>query len=349
MKPITQPGKMNCRRGAMLPMIALTLVLLTIGVVFSVDIAFMHMVRAELRTATDASARAGVETLARTQDQGQAVEAAIRVAALNSVAGVGLELNPSQVALGSVISNEAGRLEFDPGAEQITSIKVTGDRGAASSQGSVSLFFGSLLGRSTFQPTQVATASSTVRDIALILDVSGSMNRSEDGLRRIDALKTAVDVFIDEIQASSPSSAISLTSYSTNAQRVAPLTFDLNSISAEARTFNAEGRTNIFEALRFGSDSLVEDPLTRAFADKTIVLMTDGRFNVGGTPVPSAELAASRGHLIHTVTFSSEANQDIMRTVADIGNGLHLHADDGSDLAAAFREIARALSVTLIE
>jgi len=317
MKPITQPGKMNCRRGAMLPMIALTLVLLTIGVVFSVDIAFMHMVRAELRTATDASARAGVETLARTQDQGQAVEAAIRVAALNSVAGVGLELNPSQVALGSVISNEAGRLEFDPGAEQITSIKVTGDRGAASSQGSVSLFFGSLLGRSTFQPTQVATASSTVRDIALILDVSGSMNRSEDGLRRIDALKTAVDVFIDEIQASSPSSAISLTSYSTNAQRVAPLTFDLNSISAEA--------------------------------DKTIVLMTDGRFNVGGTPVPSAELAASRGHLIHTVTFSSEANQDIMRTVADIGNGLHLHADDGSDLAAAFREIARALSVTLIE
>jgi len=32
------------RAGAMLPMIALTLVLIMIGVVFSVDIAFMHMV-----------------------------------------------------------------------------------------------------------------------------------------------------------------------------------------------------------------------------------------------------------------------------------------------------------------
>ena len=340
---------MNARRGAMLPMIALTLVVLIIGVVFSVDIAFMHMVRAELRTATDASARAGAETLARTQDRGQAVEAAIRVAALNSVAGQGLALDPDQVDVGSISSGVNGKLEFESGVEPFTSVRVNGDRGATSSQGPVSLFFGNFLGRSDFQPNQTATASSSVRDIALILDISGSMKKTEGGLSRIAALRTAVGVFIDEIKASSPNSTISLTTYSTTAQRVTPLTFNLDSIKAQANTFTAQGRTNIFEALRFGSDSLFEDPLTRAYADKTIVLMTDGNFNVGGTPIPSANVAANRGHTIHTVTFSSGANQGIMRTVARIGDGMHLHADDGDDLAAAFREIARALSVTLVE
>ena len=340
---------MNCRKGAMLPLIALTLIVLIIGVVFSVDIAFMHMVRAELRTATDASARAGAEALARTQDRGQAVEAAMRVAAMNSVAGEGLQLRPDQVILGSVSTGANGKLEFDADIEPLTSVRVVGDRGASSSQGPVSLFFGNFLGQAEFQPLQVATASSSVRDIALILDISGSMNTAEDGLTRIAALRDAVGVFIDEIQESSPNSTVSLTTYSTNAQRVTPLTFNLNAIKAEAGTFTAEGRTNIAEALRFGSDSLVEDPETRAYADKTIVLMTDGRFNEGGTPILSARLAANRGHSIHTVTFSSGANQGIMRQVANIGGGLHLHADDGGDLAAAFKEIARSLSITLVE
>ena len=43
------------RMGAMLPMVAFVMIILIIGAVFSVDIAHMHMVRAELRTATDLS------------------------------------------------------------------------------------------------------------------------------------------------------------------------------------------------------------------------------------------------------------------------------------------------------
>jgi len=349
MKSLIQTRKKNCRQGAMLPMIALTLILLIIGVVFSVDIAFMHMVRAELRTATDAAARAGAETLARTQNQEEAIDSAIRVAALNSVAGQGLELRRDQVVLGSIETGPTGRLEFSSGGETLTSVRVVGDRGDTSSQGSVSLFFGNFLGVSEFRPQQVATASSSVRDIALILDISGSMNTTENGISRIAALRDAVGVFIDEIEDSSPNSTISLTTYSTTAQRVTPLPFDLDAIKAEAGTFVAQGRTNIAQALRFGSDSLVEDPLTRNFADKTIILMTDGRYNEGGNPIPSANIAVDRGHSVHTVTFSSGANQGIMQAVANVGGGIHLHADDGGDLAAAFKEIARSLSVTLVE
>lgn len=344
----------------MLPMIAITLVILIIGVVFSIDIAYMHMVRAELRTATDAAARAGAETLARTQDPQEAIQAALQVAELNTVAGQGLELGRDQIELGAVSSDAVGgRLEFDPAGEPLTSVRVIGDRGVGSPQGSVSLFFGQFLGQTDFQPNQVATASSSVRDIALVLDISGSMRKDERGVdtgkqpsslpTRLDGLQNAVAVFIDEIQASSPNTTLSLTTYSNEATRVTPLTMDLDSIKTDVAAFEARGRTNIFEGLRAGSDSLLQDPLTRIYADKTIVLMTDGNFNVGGTPIPSANVAAGRGHEIHTVTFTSGADQRIMRQVADIGSGIHLHADDAADLAEAFREIARALSVTLVE
>ena len=342
-------SKKQQRAGAMLPMIAVALVIIMIGVVFSIDIAFMHMVRAELRTATDAAARAGAETLARTQDESQAIDAAIQVAAMNRVSGSGLELARDQVVLGSVTQTGAGKLEFVAGQLPFTSVRVLGDRGAFSPQGAVPLFFGQFLGRSEFQPNQVATASSSVRDIALVLDRSGSMNSVEGGTSRIDALKQAVGVFLAEIQSSSPNSTVSLTTYSTDSTRDFALTNDFGDIQNEVNNLNAQGWTNIFTGLRQGSDSLVQDDLSRAYADKTIILMTDGNFNVGGTPIPSANVAVDRGHTIHTITFSSGANQEIMRQCAEIGNGIHLHADDAGDLSEAFREIARSLSVTLVE
>ena len=69
----------------MLPMVAVVMIILIVGAVFSVDIAHMHMVRAELRTATDAAARAGAEAIARTQDPNAAIDAALNVAQQNIV------------------------------------------------------------------------------------------------------------------------------------------------------------------------------------------------------------------------------------------------------------------------
>lgn len=336
------------RRGAMLPMIAVSLVIIIIGVVLSIDVAYMHMVRAELRTATDASARAGAETLARTQDPNAAIDSAVQVASLNLVSGEGLALRRDQVEIGSVESSN-GKLNFSPNTQPFTAVRVVGDRGDGSPQGPVTLFFGGLLGQSDFEPTQVATASASVRDIALVLDISGSMNSVENGISRLDALKQAVATFIDEIQQTSPNSTLSLTTYSFRAQRNLALTTNFGQIQQAVNNLPGRGATNIFQGLTFGSDSLVQDAQTRDFASKTIVLMTDGNFNVGGTPVPAANLASRRGHQIHTITFSSGANQQIMRTVANIGDGEHIHADDAGDLNEAFRTIARSLSVLLVE
>lgn len=339
----------NDRKGAMLVLVAVLIIILIVGAVFSVDIAYMHMVRAELRTATDAAARAGAETLARTQDSEAAITAALEAAELNIVAGQPMLLGRDDIVLGSVVEDGSGKLVFQAGATPFSSVRVNGKRVAGSRGGPVNLFFGSLLGQSEFQPVQLATASASVRDIALVLDRSGSMNAREGGTSRINALKQAVNVFLNEVETTSPNSNMSLTTYSTASTRDIALTDNFGSIRTRVGNLRASGATNIFQALRDGSNSLQTDPNRRGTAEKTIVLMTDGNFNVGGSPIPSARLAASRGHTIHTITFSSGANQAIMKQVADIGGGQHFHADDAGDLTEVFREIARTLSVLLVE
>ena len=90
----------NDRQGAMLVLIAFVMIILIVGAVFSTDVAHMHMVRAELRTATDAAARAGAEALARTQDPNVARATAVRFALENSVSGTGLQLGLDDIEIG---------------------------------------------------------------------------------------------------------------------------------------------------------------------------------------------------------------------------------------------------------
>lgn len=342
--PKTQNPRFNDRKGSMLVLVAVALVVFMVAAAFSVDIAYMYMVKAEMRTAVDAASRAGTETLTRTQDAGQATTAAIQIASQNTVAGQGLTLRASDIEIGEATLLNTGKFDFTSGGTQLNSVRVNSIRDAASSDGRVGLFFGSVFGVGDFAPRSDAISAASVRDIALVLDRSGSMQGA-----RLTALIAAVNTFIDEIESTSPNSAISLTTYATTATRDIALTEDFAPIRSAVNSMSAEGLTNIFQALQFGSDSLEFDAARRSFADRTIILMTDGNFNEGGTPVPSANAAAARNHTVHTITFSSGANQSDMLQVANIGGGRHIHADDGADLTEAFREIARTLSVVLID
>ena len=183
------------QRGAMLVMIAVTMVILFIAAAFCVDIAYMHMVRAELRTVCDASARAGAEALSRTQDEDAAIQAAIEIANRNNVAGDDFILTAADIEIGAHEIQPDGTFRFVPGGEPRNAMRVLASKTEGSPSGSVPLFFGPMFGRSTFQPQQTATACQLDRDIALVLDVSGSM--AAPG--RLSGLINAVLVFLSEL------------------------------------------------------------------------------------------------------------------------------------------------------
>lgn len=333
------------RDGAMLPYVALVVVLLFVAAAFAIDIAFIHVVRSELRTATDAAAKAAVEALGREQSTAAAIDAALRVADANTVAGVGLQLDPNNIFFGASGQNEDGTFFFNEGGTPLNAVRVIGERTSNSIQGSVGLHFAPVIGHTEFQPVQTATATRLDRDIALVLDVSGSM--STNG--RFAALQNALDVFLSELDLTSQRERISLTVYSSEDRKLVDTTENLQLIRDEFALESPDGFTAIGEGLETGVDSVLNDPEARQFALKSVIVMTDGNQNQGVDPEVVAQDAANADVVVHTVTFSEGANQTRMADVASIGGGIHLHADNDEELIEAFQTIARQLQVLLIE
>lgn len=333
------------RDGAMLPYVSVVVIVLFIAAAFAIDIASIHVVRSELRTATDAAAKAGAEALGREQSTDAAIDAALRIAEANTVSGDGLQLDPNNIVFGASGQNADGTFFFNEGGTPLNAVRVTGERTVDSPQGPVGLFFAPLFGHSEFQPVQSATATRLDRDIALVLDVSGSM--SING--RFEGLQNALDVFLSELDQTSQKERLSLTVYSTEERKVQELTPNLQLIRDAFAEESPGGFTAIGRGLETGLDSIINDIGARPFALKSVIVMTDGNQNRGTPPNVIARRAETAGAVVHAITFSEGANQELMREVADIGKGIHLHADNDEELLEAFQTIAKQLQVLLIE
>jgi len=337
------------RTGAMLPLMATVMVVLLIAAVFSIDVAYLHVCRSELRTATDAAARAAIEALGREQDQAAAFTAAVDIARQNQVAGAGLELSLNDVEFGIAVQNGQGLFQFQAGGgsarRPVNAVRVTGSRIHGSANGPVRMLFGPLFGVTDFQPVQTAIAVRSDRDIALVLDVSGSMN----SFGRIQGLRSALGIFLEELRIQRNDIRVSLTVYSTNGLKVVNLTDNLHLIEESFNPIVPFGLTAIGEGLEIGLDSLMNDPMRRSFAQRSILLMTDGIYNRGIHPMLVAPRCAQAGVEVHTVTFSQGANQSLMRQVAEATNGTHLHAVSNQQLEQVFRELAQQLKILLVE
>jgi uncharacterized protein YegL len=333
----------------MLPLIAVTMVILFVAAVLAIDVARIHVVRSELRTATDAAARAAVEALGRTESEADAIAAAIAIARLNPVAGEPLSLDPNDIEFGAAQQSPDGSFVFvdraTSGIALANSVHVLGKRTAGSPDGEVGMLFGGIFGVDTFGPIQSATATRLDRDIALVLDKSGSMDT--DG--RFDALLNGVAVFVDELKDTKPKENVSMTVYDTFPRKALDLTENLDLLNNAIAGENPGGFTGIGRGMRVGLDSILNDPNSRTLALKSMVVMTDGRQNRGINPVEVARECRNANVVVHTITFSDGANQDLMRQVADITGGTHLHATTNDQLIEAFATIARQLQVLLIE
>ena len=363
------------RRGAMMVLIAICLPLLIIMAAFAIDVAWMQLARTELRTATDAAARAGAKELSLKQSEGSARATAKTAAARNLVAGKPLVLADSDIQVGKSTQAGSGRFKFTAGSAQPNAVRVTGNRTNSSKGGAVDLLFSGVLGVDEFEPVEVATSTHLDRDICLVVDRSGSMMRGLFGSdvpggnckpphptkSRWGNLANALKEFVDELEKTPQEELCGLVSYSSNATSCgqtyriseinSELTNDYGVIRQEMQKKSdapVEGRTAISAGIDDGIKVLTSAK-SRPFALRTMVLMTDGIHNTGPEPVLSARAAALQNIVIHTVTFSVDADIRRMQDVAEATGGRHFHADDQAELVNIFKEIAATLPVMLTE
>ena len=371
-------GRMN-RRGAMMVLIAVCLPLCIIMAGFAVNVAWMQLVRTELRTSTDAAARAGAKELSLSQTTTAARTASKEAANRNLVAGSPLLLANSDIEFGNSTQPTAtSRFQFTPGGKKPNAVRVQGTRAKGSLSGPVDMMLTNVFSVRQFEPTETATSTQLDRDICLVVDRSGSMmwvlnggsvnppgssdcSRPHPTLSRWGSLAVALDVFLSELDKTKQKEIVGLVSYSSdttecgNTYRISTIDADLSSDYSPVRSKMTamsskpvKGRTAISAGIDNGINVLTGSKV-RPFAVKTMVLMTDGIHNTGPEPVLSAQVAAQNDITIHTVTFSEDADVARMKAVAAATGGLHFHADDRAELVSVFKEIAATLPVMLTE
>ena len=365
----------------MLVLIALMMVVFVAAATFSVDVAYMQLVRTQLRTATDSAGRAGGEALARMQTIEDARQAAKDMAAANFVAGKPLLLHDSDVEFGNSFPMPGGEWAFVSYTTPINSLRVNGRRTADSASGSVTFFIAPALGVNDFEPTQTATVVRFDRDICLVVDRSGSMKLDVDETgelistsdprfcqlpdpisSRWAALVLAMQGFLDVLDNTQRIEHVSLVSFASNFDSCSihntaseinqALTADSTLITAAMQGISDTafmGRTETGTGINSGVASLTDPATARPFAQKAIVVFTDGNTTGGPSPVDAAQDALQQNIVVHTITFGAGADQEQMQEVAEAGGGQHYHAPDPESLDQIFREIALTMLVVFTE
>ncbi len=368
----------GARRGSIV-ILALLLIVVSLGAAaMCIDVSYMQLVQTQLRSATDAATRAGAQGLAQGATVAEAKQMAKDAALANEVAGAGLILGDSDIVFGIAAPNAAdptGRFIFTPSASGVNAIRIQGRRTAGSASGAVPLFLGqSVFGSGPFEASKYATATVADRDIVVVVDRSGSMNGEDAGtlpaslaaeygsdptyddngngvLRRIEALKVAVREFRKVIDDLPSAEQLGLVSYHTDARIETNLSHDYATFDSKIYNMDLGSRTNIGDGIDKASAMLQNTSLTRPGAVPVIIVMTDGHHNGSRDPKDAARdaMAVLPRLTIHSVTFSNGADKKRMQAVAEIGQGIHAHAADTSQLVDTFELMARSAGAILIE
>ncbi|MFN0136238.1 MAG: VWA domain-containing protein [Phycisphaerae bacterium] len=167
------------RRAAVTVFMAISLTVLIGFAALAVDIGSLYAAQAELQRAADAAALAAAEELMIGNDQ-EAEQVAFSVA--DDYARRNLVMmhengvnSDSDVELGKAVLNGNGRYEFQSTTANYDSVRVTLRRDSSSAGGPVNLSFAKLLGHESRALRARAAAVLVPRDIAVVIDLSGSM------------------------------------------------------------------------------------------------------------------------------------------------------------------------------
>ena len=202
-------------------------------------------------------------------------------------------------------------------------------------------------------------------DIAMVLDISGSMLAEDLKPNRLEAAKNVIDDFIK----GRTSDRIGLVVFSRDAFTQCPLTIDYNvlrNLLMEIRSGMIEDGTAIGNAIANGINRLKDSDAK----SKIIILVTDGVNNSGEVdPISAAEMAKTFGIRVYTIGVGTrgeapypvqtpfgtryqmvpvEIDEAVLQKISDITDGQYFRATNNSALREIYNKIDK-LEKTKIE
>lgn len=161
--PATSPS--HNRRGVVLVFSAVLLVVICAMAAMGIDVGYMMVVKTQLQVAADAGALAAGNSLHLSREEVVAV--AKQYATEHNAGGRAIQQGETVVEIG-VWDADASRFSATAGIGN--AVRVTATRGGEA------LFFARVLGADAFSAEASAIAMANPKDIALVIDLSGSMN-----------------------------------------------------------------------------------------------------------------------------------------------------------------------------
>ncbi len=158
------------RRAAVLVLSAILMVAILGMVAFGLDMGYIVLARTQLQASADAAAMAAAGIMAG--PPAETYRVATSFAGLHTAAGKSVELHDTDVEFGTWDTNSR---VFMPSADPGNALRVTCYRDA-NHGGAAPLFFARILGINNFTVKAQAIAMCNPRDIAFVVDLSGSMN-----------------------------------------------------------------------------------------------------------------------------------------------------------------------------
>ena len=195
-------------------------------------------------------------------------------------------------------------------------------------------------------------------DIALVLDVSGSMRSVDFEPSRLEAARETMDKFIRERS----QDRISLVIFAGTAYTRIPLTLDHNILRASLQEVDVTSVNQDGTAIGMGI-SVALNRLKKSEAEsKVVVLVTDGVNNAGSIdPLTAARLASEMGVRIYTIgvgtdetimpvyimgqkryqRYAGGLDEELLQEIAETTGGKYYRARDPEALDKIFKEINR--------
>jgi len=175
-----KPQGSRLRRGIAVVYVAISMTVVMGMAALSVDIGMLYNAQAELQRAADSAALAAAAELVAeggASPEQLARDAADEFARLNTILRESVGDGGAQIEFGRAVYNAGnGRFEFDPTGEVSDAVRVTVSRDSSASAGPIEMLFAGIFGMKTRALSARAAAVLVPRDIAVVIDLSGSMN-----------------------------------------------------------------------------------------------------------------------------------------------------------------------------
>jgi uncharacterized protein YegL/Flp pilus assembly protein TadG len=373
----------------MLVFVTVALVLLFVAAVFSVDIAYMFLVREQLQVATDAAAKAAVVALAQGSSSQQATNTAISYAGQNKVGANGLTIAGGNVSLGKVVYAQSGAWTFSSGGTPLIAAQVTGSVSSP-------LFFAPVLGSKTFTTRNSSTAAFVRNKWCLVFDRSGSMCFDMSGNdwyyppptgylngqypgssrspyypdatnSRLGNLYTGATTFLNALTNSpggTASNEVGMVTFADSANTDCQFTSNYSAISTQLHSYLttniwsdgiANGGTNLSAGLQAAINMFISDANTdKTVWNKVIIVFSDGQWNQGNDPINGGSptivsQANSNSITIYTVGLLQQSNNATMQNLASQTGGQFYYVTTGTALQNAFQALAQTIPVILTQ